>query len=136
MDHIPETYRDLLEDETRAYAYLATIMPDGSPQLTKVWFDSEGDLLRVNTREGRVKDRNMSSRPRVALVIADPDDHYRYVQVRGEVAERTLEGAKEHIEHLSHKYIGKDFDQLYGPRPADEVRVIYKIQPTSVSSVG
>jgi PPOX class probable F420-dependent enzyme len=136
MNQIPEAYRDLLEDETQAYAFLATIMPDGSPQLTKVWFDHEGDLLRVNTREGRVKDRNMSSHPRVALAIADPDDHYRYIQVRGKVLERTVEGAKEHIERLSHKYIGKDFDQLYGPRPAGEVRVIYKIQPTSVSSIG
>lgn len=136
MRDIPEGHRDLLEDETRAYAYLATIMPDGSPQVTKVWFDTEGEFLRVNTQEGRVKDRNMATRPSVALVIADPDDHYRYIQVRGEVVERTLEGAKEHIEGLSHKYIGKDFDQLYGPRPPDEVRVIYKIQPASVFVVG
>jgi PPOX class probable F420-dependent enzyme len=135
MDKVPETYQDLLHDE-RVFAYLATIMPDGSPQVTKVWFDADGEFIRVNIREGRVKDRNMSSRPDVAIAFPDPDDHYRYMQIRGRVESRTVEGAKEHIERLAHKYTGEAFDQLYGPRPADEVRVIFKIRPISVYAQG
>jgi PPOX class probable F420-dependent enzyme len=135
MDEVPETHQKLLQD-ARAFAYLATIMPDGSPQVTKMWFDTDGEFFRINTRKGRVKDRNMSSRPEVAICIPDPDDHYRYIQVRGRVVSRSVEGSKEHIERLAHKYIGDDFDQLYGPRPADEVRVIFKIRPISVYAHG
>jgi PPOX class probable F420-dependent enzyme len=135
MDKVPETHQDLLQDE-RAFAYLATLMLDGSPQLTKVWFDTDGAYIRVNTREGRVKDHNMSARPDVAIVIPDPEDHYRYIQIRGRVESRSVEGAKAHIERLAHKYTGEDFDQLHGPRPAGEVRVIYKIRPVSVYAQG
>jgi PPOX class probable F420-dependent enzyme len=73
----PEEFRDLLSDDSKALLYLATLMQDGSPQVTPVWFDTEGELIRVNTNEGRVKDRNMKRRPRVAMSIQDPKDTRR-----------------------------------------------------------
>ncbi|GMR09792.1 MAG: hypothetical protein BMS9Abin28_0612 [Anaerolineae bacterium] len=126
----PESHRDLLSDEKRAAAYLATLMPDGSPQVTPVWFSYDNDQLRINTNRGRVKERNLSARPQVALVIQDPDDTYRFIQVRGAAAKPTEEGAVDHIERLSHKYHGEPFRPL---RPG-EVRVIIEIEPSSVST--
>lgn len=129
MALIPSTHRDLLEDETKAFLYLATAMPDGSPQVTPVWFDVEGEYIRINTAVGRVKDRNMQARPTVAMCIADPKDPYRYLQIRGRVVERTTEGALEHIHHLSHIYTGKDWQM-----PTGQQRVMYKIALLSVDA--
>jgi len=129
-DLIPESHLDLLGDEMPIVAALATLMPDGSPQLTPVWFDREGELFRVNTVRGRVKERNMTARPRVALVLVDPKDMFRHLQIRGLVANSTEEGAHAHIRALSHKYTGDDFRPL---RPG-EVRVIFKIRPTSITA--
>lgn len=128
MATIPETHEDLLSDERAVVAVLATTMEDGSPQATPVWIDREGDLLRINTARNRIKDRNMRARPRVALTLVDPEDPYRYMMVRGEVVEDTEEGAVEHINSLSLKYRG---DPNYKVAEGD-VRVIYRIQPTSV----
>lgn len=121
----PETYLDLLKDETKAYLYLATSMPDGSPQVTPVWFNTDGEHILINTNEGRVKDRNMQARPRVAMIIQDPSTPYRYLGIRGEVIERTTEGADEHINKLSLKYDGKPWTYRKGQK-----RIIYKIKPT------
>jgi PPOX class probable F420-dependent enzyme len=99
-------------------------MRDGSPQLTPIWFDVEGDLIRVNTNEGRVKDINMKQRPQVAMVIQDPTDPYRYLGMRGEVVAYTTEGADEHINKLSLKYDGKPW--TYSP---SQRRIIYKLRP-------
>ncbi len=129
MQHIPEKYHDLLEDETRAFAFLATSMTDGSPQVTPVWFDMEGDCIRINTHEGRVKDRNMRKRPKVALVILDPRDPYRYLQIRGEVDGTTREGADQHISDLSVKYTGKPWKYQEGQK-----RIIYRIRPVHVDA--
>ena len=130
---IPEAFRDLLADDCRAFAVLGTIMPDGAPQVTPVWFDSEGDLLRINTARGRVKERNLTARPQAALAILDPQNPYRYMQVRGRVVEVTERNAREHIDRLAHKYTGAErFENL---RPGD-VRVIFKIRPESVSTTG
>lgn len=120
----PETCLDLLKDETKAYLYLATIMPDGSPQVTPVWFDTDGEHILVNTSEGRVKDRNMRARPKVAMVIQDPSTPYRYLGIRGEVVERTTEGADEHINKLSLKYDNEPWTYRKGQK-----RIIYKIKP-------
>lgn len=117
-------YLDLFQK--RALASLATIMPDGSPQVTPVWIDYDGTYIWVNTARGRQKDRNMTADPRVALEIRDPDDPYRYLQVRGKVAEITEEGADEHIDKLAQKYLGQE---RYTNRPPGQVRVIYKILP-------
>lgn len=130
---VPESYRDLLSDSKRAFAYLATVMRDGSPQVTPVWFDIDGEHVRVNTARGRVKDRNMTRRPRVAVVIQDPDDMYRYIQVRGTVVQITEDGATEHINRLAGKYTGKA--QYRNLRPG-EIRVIYRIRPDSVHAQG
>jgi len=126
---IPESHLDLLSDDRPIVAALATLMPDGSPQATPVWFDREGEFIRINTTRGRVKERNMSVRPKVALTVVDPDDMFRHVQIRGEVASSTEEGAHAHIRALSQKYTGHDFRQL---NPG-EVRVIFRIRPTSAT---
>jgi PPOX class probable F420-dependent enzyme len=127
---VPSSHEDLLQDSTRAYAYLATVMPDGSPQLTPVWFSSDGAHILVNSARGRVKDKNMSERPRVAILVADPKDpHYRYVQIRGRVVEITEEGALDHIGALSLKYRQRPWTPVQG-----QIRVIYKILPESVTA--
>ena len=120
----PEKYLDLLKDECKAYVFLATVMEDGTPQVTPVWFSADDEHILINTAEGRIKDRNMRACPNVALVVQDPNDTYRYMQIRGKVVERTYEGADAHINALSHKYRGKDWDI-----PAGQIRVLYKISP-------
>ena len=130
-DKIPEPFKDLFAKV--AYANLATVMPDGSPQVTPVWFDYDGDCLRINSAKGRVKDRNMRRDKRVALSIQDPENAYRYLAVRGDVEEITENGADAHIDSLAKKYLGKDKYPFRGP---GEVRVIYKIRPEKVSTMG
>jgi PPOX class probable F420-dependent enzyme len=120
----PEEYLDLLKPDTRAYLFLATIMPDGSPQNTPVWFDHDGGYIQINTDERRVKSRNMKVRPKVAMVIQDPADPFRYLQIRGEVAGYTCEGADEHIDMLSRRYRGKPWDYQPGQK-----RIIFNIRP-------
>ena len=132
MNETLEKYRDLLEQK-KAFAGLATVMPDGSPQVTPVWFDYDGQHVRVNTAKGRVKDRNMQQGSKVALSIMDPDDPYRYVQVRGTVSRTTEDGAEAHIDSLAKKYLGKD-KYPYG-EPGDQ-RVMYEITPNSVEGMG
>ena len=132
MVAIPEQYLDLLQQK-KALANLATVMPDGSPQVTPVWFDYTGNLVRVNSAKGRVKSRNMSEGARVALAIVDPDNPYRYIQIRGRVARVTEHGASEHIDSLSKKYLGKDKYPFGQP---DEVRVMFEIEPTSTQVMG
>ena len=129
---VPEESRDLLLDETRAFAYLTTVMKDGSPQVTPVWFDVADGLIRVNTAEGRVKCRNMKKRASVALAIADPKDPYRYLQIRGRVERWTNEGARAHIDRLANKYLGR---QTYDG-PADEQRLIFFIRPGATPDLG
>lgn len=128
---IPPAYLDLLE--TRAFANLATIMDDGTPQVTPVWFDVEGDYVRINSAQGRVKDRNMRARPFVAMTILDPKNPYRYLQVRGPVVEITTQGADDHIDALAKKYTGAN---RYGNRRPQEVRVTYKIKPEHIQGMG
>jgi len=105
-------------------------MPDGSPQLTPVWIDFDGENLLVNTANGRVKDKNMRSRKQVAISIQDPENPYRYLSVRGRVIE-IVEGEKAngHIDKLAKKYLGQD---RYPNRASGEERVLYKIKPEKV----
>jgi len=128
---IPDKYRDLFTK--RAFASLATLMPDGSPQVTPVWVDLEGDLVLVNTARARQKDKNMRRDPRVALAIIDPENPYRYLEIRGRVAEITEEGADAHIDKMAKKYLGAD---KYPYRQPSETRVIFKIQPERVNTMG
>ena len=125
---IPKNYRDLFDK--KAFAHLATLMPDGRPQVTPVWFEYDGGNLVVNTKIGRQKDLNMQRDKHVSLSIQDPENPYRYLEVRGEVVERTEKGAEEHIDRLAHKYMGVD----YPFRKPGEKRVIFKIKPTHTTS--
>lgn len=128
---IPDAYLDLFKKQ--AFAHLATLMPDGRPQVTPVWVDYDGAYVIINTAEGRQKDKNMQRDGRVALSIMDPDNPYRYLEVRGHVAERTKSGADESIDALAKKYLGKD---KYPFRQPGEVRVLYKIAPEHTTSNG
>jgi PPOX class probable F420-dependent enzyme len=129
---IPDKFLPVLTQK-KALAYLATLMPDGSPQVTPVWFFYEGGKFVVNTARGRIKDRNMARNAKVALTIVDPDNVYSHVSVRGVVVRETEEGADASIDALAKKYLGAD---KYPFRQPGEVRVIYEIEPRSVSSMG
>lgn len=128
---IPDKFRDLFEK--KAFGQLATIMKDGTPQVTPVWCDFDGKHVRVNSALGRTKDKNIRRNPHVAITLQDPDNPYRYVAVRGQVEEITQDGADTHIDQLAKKYLGQD---KYPFRQPSEVRVIYKIRPDTVSSMG
>jgi len=132
MAAIPDKYLDLLQQK-KAFANLTTLMPDGSPQVTPVWFDYTGGVIRVNTAKGRVKARNLKIGSPVALSIMDPDEPYRYLQIRGRVRRALEEGADAHIDSLAKKYLGKD---KYPFRQLGEVRISYEIEPLSASGMG
>jgi PPOX class probable F420-dependent enzyme len=127
---IPESHLDLFKK--KAFAHLATLMPDGKPQVTPVWVDYDGRHVIINTAEGRLKDKNMQRDGRIALSIADPDNPYRYLEVRGRVSERTNNGADAHIDAMARKYLGQD---KYPFRQPGEVRVLYKVLPERSTSI-
>ncbi len=117
----------------KVFAHLATRMKDGSPQVSPVWVDIEGDHIVVNSAKGRLKDRNMRADPRVALSVTDPDDPYSAIMIRGRVVKITEEGADAHIDKIAKKYLGQDQDPY---RTSDEVRVLYYIEPERVGTMG
>jgi PPOX class probable F420-dependent enzyme len=127
---IPQQYLDLFTK--KAFGHLSTILKDGSPQTTPIWVDYDGRHLRFNSALGRVKDKNVRRDPRVAISLQDPDNPYRYLEVRGRVVEITQDGADDHIEKLSQKYLGK----AYPYRQPGEVRVTYKVEPVKVTHMG
>ncbi len=127
---IPDNFLDLFRK--RAFAGLATLMPNGDPQVTPVWCDYQDGLVLVNTAKGRVKDKNMRRDPRVALEITDPDNPYRYIEVRGKVVKVSEEGADAHIDKMAKKYLDKD---KYPFRQPGEVRVLFYIRPERVSTM-
>jgi PPOX class probable F420-dependent enzyme len=129
---IPKGYADLLSPERRSFADLALVLADGTPQVTPVWFEWDGELIVINTARGRVKDKVLHRHPVVAMLIADPANYYRYIQIKGPVVFESEEGAYEHICGLQQKYRG---DRNYPMRPG-ETRVIYKIKPEKVQARG
>lgn len=131
MATIPQQYQDLFQK--KAFAHLATVNSDGTPQVTPVWVDFDGSHVRFNTAKGRVKERNVRRTPRVALAIMDPDNPYRYVRVSGRVVEVTEQGADQHIDALAKKYLGKDRYPFLQP---GEVRLLFKILPEKVAGQG
>lgn len=133
MEAIPPEFDDLFERET--FAHFATLMPDGTPQVTPVWVDAdeEGNVL-VNTARNRRKERNVRENPKVGLSVTDPDDPYRYVSIRGEVAEVTTDGAVEHIDELARRYMGVDEYPHHGTEAGE--RVIVRIRPDRVVTSG
>jgi PPOX class probable F420-dependent enzyme len=126
-----QKYSDLFHK--KAFANLSTLMKDGSPQVTPVWFDYDGSHIRVNSALGRVKDKNIRRDPRVSMSIQDPDNPYRYLEIRGKVVDITQQGADDHIDSLAQKYLGQS---TYPYRQPGEVRVLYKIEPQKLSSMG
>lgn len=113
--------------------YLATSMADGSPQVTQTWVDTDGEHVLINSVRTHVKTGNIERDPRVAVAVSHPDSPSRYFQVRGRVKEVTTEGAVEHIEMLAQRYLGTPYP-WYGGR--DQVRVIFVIEPESISGIG
>lgn len=126
--NIPERLHDLLAWEKKAIAHLALVKSDGTPQVTPVWFDYDGEHVIINTARGRVKDRILHRHPVVALAISDPQDPYRYIQVTGRVVTESEEGGYDQICDLNMKYIG---NRSYPVNPG-EVRVTYKVLPERV----
>src|SRR5882757_3969850 len=124
-----DTWRDLLNNK-KAFAHVATLMPDGTPQVTPVWIDYVNGKVLVNSAKGRVKVRNLKAGSPVAISIADPDNPYRYVQIRGVVSRVTEDGAASHIDKMAKKYLGQD---KYPWGKPGEVRVVFEIDPTAIS---
>jgi PPOX class probable F420-dependent enzyme len=113
--------------------YISTLMPDGSPQVTQTWVDTDGEHVLINSVQSHVKTKNIQRDPRVAVAVFHPDDPARYFQVRGRVLDVTTDGAAEHIEALAHKYLGTPYPWFGG---RDQVRVIFVIEPEAISGVG
>lgn len=127
MAQIPSEAKPLLQGKT--FAHVATLMADGSPQVSPVWIDEDDGLIVFNTAEGRLKPDNLRRDPRVAISITNPDNPYENLLVRGKVVEITTEGADKHIDALANRYMGVD---EYPLRQPGEERVIVKIEPEKV----
>lgn len=132
MQKLPELAHRLLT-EGRNFAAVATLMPDGSPQVSIVWIDSDGEHVIFNTAEGRTKPKNLRRDPRVAVTVMNSENPYEQVMIRGHVVEMTHDGADAHIDRLAKKYLGVDKYPYRGP---GEQRVIVKISPDHVATLG
>jgi PPOX class probable F420-dependent enzyme len=114
-------------------ASLTTLAKDGSPQVTPLWIDQDGDDLLFNTAQGRVKARHVENDPRVAISVVDPDDHYNVVALRGTVIDITTDGADDHIDALAKKYLGVD---SYPMRQEGEVRIKVRVRTDHIAMQG
>jgi PPOX class probable F420-dependent enzyme len=131
MEQVPASHADILTGKN--FAHVATLMPDGTPQVTPVWIDFDGQHVIINTAEGRQKARNMDRDARVSLSVTDSANPYRYIQVRGQVVARTNDGAEEHIDKLAKRYMGVDVYPDHSPK---QPRVIYKVSTEHVQTMG
>lgn len=131
MAAIPDQYRDLFERPI--LLSLATVMPDGQPQVTPVWGDFDGTNIRINTAAGRQKHKNMAERPQVTVMLLDPENPQRYIEVRGTVASISPEGGDAHIDTLAKKYLGVE---SYPYRNPAETRLVCAIAPVKVAAQG
>ena len=131
MALIPDSHAGILD--TKALLYLGTQNKDASPQVSPVWFDTNGDIIEINSAKGRLKDINMRARPEVSIAIVDPENPYKWVGMQGTVVEVTENGAEEHIDALAKKYLGVD---SYPNRQEGQVRVIYRIRANKVFTMG
>ena len=129
---IPTSHKDLLE--RAIYTVLVTVMPDGQPQASIVWCKYDGAHIQVSTIRGRQKEKNMSARPMATLLALDPQDPFRFLEIRGMVDEMTEEGGVELINELSMAYVNQQFYGGYtsAERAGQEVRVVCKIKPKKV----
>ena len=130
MAKIPDGFKEIFQK--KAFVHLATRMSDGSPQVSPVWIDMEGENIVVNSAKGRLKDRNMRADSRVALSVTDPDNPYRALMIRGRVVKITEEGAEAHIDKMAKKYLGED---KYPFRNPEETRVLYYVEPVKVATM-
>jgi len=128
---IPESHAHILT--SKALLHLALTLKDGTPHVSPIWFDTEDDLIRINSATGRLKDRVMRMRPAVAVSIVDLENPYCYIGIRGKVVKITEEGAAAHIDGLAKKYLGHD---VYSGYPPGVARVIYKIRPEKIFARG
>lgn len=124
MESLPSEYEDLFE--RKSFASFATVMPDGTPQVTPVWIDYDGTHFIVNTAEGRQKERNVRRQPKVGFAVMDPDNPYRYVSVWGEVEELRKEGAVDHIDELAQRYMGVDEYPYKDQDEGDRVKLMIR----------
>jgi PPOX class probable F420-dependent enzyme len=131
METIPEKYRDLLDRPVMAS--LATTLSDGQPQVHPVWADFDGQYIRLNTGAGRAKHRNMEERPQVTVLVIDPENPFRWMEVRGKVTKVSKEGADAHIDKLAKDYLDAD---VYPGHTPDEDRIIAYVEPTRVLASG
>jgi PPOX class probable F420-dependent enzyme len=127
MKPLPDSVKKLIE--AKVYANVATLMKDGSPHVTQVWVDHDGDTVLINTNEGSQKHRNAVRNPMIALDICDPTNPYNMAVVRGRVSEVTFDGAEEHVDRMAKKYLGQEKYQMRQPGVR---RVLIKIEPTHV----
>ncbi len=128
---VPESHKDLFQK--KAFGSFTTLMPDGSPQTTPVWVDFADGKVIVNTALGRQKDKNVRHDPRVAITLIDPENPYRYLEIRGQVDEITQDGATAHIDKMAKKYMGVD---KYPYAQPGEQRVLFKITPQKFNTMG
>jgi PPOX class probable F420-dependent enzyme len=124
---LTQAAKDLLDQPF--ICHFVTLNADGSPQITPVWVDREGDQILINTAEGRKKPRNLHNDNRVALEVVDPNDAFRVLSLTGRVAAMEHEGADAHIDKLAKKYLGAD---SYPFRSPQEQRVIVRIEPDRI----
>ena len=130
---LPEALVSLLQQPSTCY--IATTMPDGSPQLTQTWVDTDGEHILINTVQGFQKVRNVERDPRVAVTVSDSDNPWRYYAVRGRVIDVTADGGAEHIEKLSQKYTGGPYQWSRGGG-REQVRLIFTISAERIHSLG
>ena len=124
-------FRQLLQE--RAFCQLATLMPDGSPQITQVWVETDGEHILINTIEGSQKEKNVHRDPRVVVNVVDPTNAWRIAMVRGRVVEVTTEGAVGQIDRLAKKYLNEETYPFHRP---DRVRTTIKIAPEKINEIG
>jgi PPOX class probable F420-dependent enzyme len=139
MDKIPETHRDLIDGPY--WAALTTVMPDGQPQITPVWCNRDRDWVLINTMQGFRKEKNMRVNPRVTLLVYDPRDNMRNIEIRGTVVEMTCTGAEEHLDELTQLYLGNPNAHFFGDSVPAELRATHipvkiRIAPTRVRTEG
>jgi PPOX class probable F420-dependent enzyme len=128
MNIIPESHRDLVSEDSKAIAYLATTLSDGAPVISPVWFGIVDEQIAVFSSSDSLKAKNMIARPHVSVVLQDPDDVYRYLQIRGQYVKSIGANAREFLDKVSRRYIGKDY-----PEPTSDNSVILLIQPERVN---
>lgn len=129
MQPLPDPVKALIED--KSYANVATLMPDGSPQVTQTWVDHDGDIVIINTFEGSQKHRNAGRNPKIAMDVSYPADPSRVAMIRGRVIEITFDGAEEHVDKMAKKYLNQE---KYPMRRPGIRRVLIKIEPLHVNA--